>query len=563
MRVKKVLATLLFFTVSILCFAEAVNDRQMIKGDHWIYDAMNALCAESGVIPVSGIIPQSVGEIKLSFRKIDEEKLSDNGKALFKKSMDFLNTKNNLFEKGAFAAYGNLKVTPEFYARTNKDLPWSFQYNLKDNFLSFPVGVGLTEYFVMEMEPFVSRSYGYVHNINADYFSMNLEYDPSKMEFEQPRWAYGSLGYSTDAWGMNLVFGKEGLQIGNSLMGSVVYNKEFLTDFYGQLNIFTEDFKFSMDVIEVELNRYLYFHQFEISLFDKFRFTALEGSFVNAPFEMRFLNPIMLHHSHGGWYEYETEEEKAWYGNESHFCAYMCFLMEYVPVQNLRLYMNYAQTEFQTFWETPDVPAGLALQFGGDYRVPGPFDGYWKLGLEGVYTSPWMYVKNGKEWTLISCRKAPNKSGPVESWIGFKYGPDCLGGQLSLGYEVPGKWNAGFDYSLVAHGSEGFRGFTRHKYLDEEGNEKEGEYNYYPPVKIDNELGEDPDEIRKKNKKLLPSGIIQYMNQAALKGEYRFNDHFSLAGNLIYTFVFNNNNEKGNFQQGVEMGISGTYRLFR
>lgn len=557
MRIKKIFLTTCFLAVSFLCFSETVSDMQVFKADHWIYDAMNTLCAECGVVPLSGNAPLSAAEIKLSLRQIDEEKLSESGKELYRKSMSLLYTKKTLLDLGAFSVFGNVKVTPEFYSRTNTNIPWSFQYNLTDNLISVPLGFGISNYFVTEIEPFLSRAWGYVHGDpkGGDYISTNLEYDFSKMEFEQPRWAYGSLGYSSDNWGVNLVMGKEGLRHGNSLMGSVVYNDEFLTDFYTQFNVFSERFRIQLDIIEVELNRYLYFHQAEFLPFKNFKFSVLEGSFVNAPFELRFLNPIMLHHSHAGWYEYETDSERNWYGNESHFCAYMCFLFEYVPIQNLRLYLNYAQTEFQTSWETPDVPGGMGMQMGAEYRLNAPALGYWIFGLEGIYTSPWMYIKNGKEWSLISFRDAPNHSGPLESWIGFKYGPDCLGGQLKIAYEKPTKWNAEFDYSLVSHGANGFRSFSK---------SENGYYNYFPSVKIGNEAvtEEEKENIRNQNTKMLPSGVIQYMNQIALKGEYNFDNHFSIGSSLNYSFIFNNENVDGNFQQGLEFCLSGTYRLF-
>ena len=65
---------------------------------------------------------------------------------------------------------------------------------------------------------------------------------------------------------------------------------------------------------EFNVDKYLYLHQIDIRLFKKLTFSALEGMIVNAPFELRFINPLTVFHGYAPWKDYDSDFEEAYTG---------------------------------------------------------------------------------------------------------------------------------------------------------------------------------------------------------------------------------------------------------
>jgi hypothetical protein len=51
-------------------------------------------------------------------------------------------------------------------------------------------------------------------------------------------------------------------------------------------------------------------------------------------------------------------------------------------------------------------------------------------------------------------------------------------------------------------------------------------------------------------------------NEITLKGSYILNNHFSFDASFTYTFIFNNHNVLGDFEQGIQMCFGAKYMLF-
>ena len=88
-------------------------------------------------------------------------------------------------------------------------------------------------------EPFLGKSYWAMSEPDN---ITNIPMAGSDMDFLTPRNAFLSLGYSFDWWGINLHIAKEGLEIGRTTTGSVIYNSNFETDAYIQLSFFAPKF---------------------------------------------------------------------------------------------------------------------------------------------------------------------------------------------------------------------------------------------------------------------------------------------------------------------------------
>ena len=391
-----------------------------------------------------------------------------------------------------------------------------------------------------------------------------MPYRNGDVEFLFPRFAYGSLAGSFNGWGANIHIGKEGFQIGDTKIGSVIYNKTFETDAYINLNLFSKYFKYSMDIVQISNEKWFYLHQFTVRPHNTFKISVLEGSMLNAPFEIRYLNPLMVMHQYASWVDYDSDGLVGIYG-ENHFCAYLAGLFDWQPFENLRIYGLYAQNELQLPTERTRTgvlaPDSLGGQLGFELKIP--FNGgYWNGFAEALYASPFLYVKQNPESSLYRSRRDNLvNDDSISSWVGSPFGPDSFGIKAGVGYELPGKWSANLSYFFLEKGENGFNLF------DEANKNKDGYYTYYPWVYYNlNRGGSDDskqyDKAYAEASNMWISGTPMYVNQISAEGEYFVNKKLSVALRTIYTFIFNAAHEEGRFAHGVEFDFSLSYTLF-
>lgn len=568
-------------------FASPKNDTQVLKTGHWVYDNLYYLSSEQKLSLFLDTQPMTIGEIKFNFAQIDYDSLSENAKLRYKKLSDFLYKTDDFFKEDAFRLYINPRISPEFYYKTNKEIPWSFNYFINDYFITIPIILGFDNYFTIQTDAFIGKNGPSIQE--PDNFT-NIIYKGSHLEFLFPRFAYGSFGYNNDLWGFNFHIGTMGRNIGKTSIGSIIYNKTFETDSYALLNLYTKKFKYSMDVSEITNNRFLYLHTLNARLFKNFRLSVVEGSMINAPFELRFLNPLMIMHSYGARFDYNdfiTPTQKKYYG-ESGCCAYFGVNFDYTPIKNLRIYGLYAQNEIldpggSRSDESLSVPDSIGLQLGVDYDILLKNNDILKTNLEASYTSPYLYVKYTPDTSLFRNRWDMQSGGNVQSWIGSPLGPDSFAVNLGLKYDNS-KFNVGLSYQLIIHGQnnssmfsqktsvnkvdqngnpvEKITGVDEHNNLIKE-NEQEEVYSYYPPVQY-NIADNDKDKInaRDKGRYMWMSGTNEITNKIMLDASYNFTPKLKMFGKFVYTNILNHNNTEGKSEQGIELSLGCEYKLF-
>lgn len=596
------------------------NARQLLPAGHWAYDALNTLYTENAMCCLADNAPVSVGQLQTYFRRLQYEKLSDSGKDLyitlyrylFNHKRGYLGGKFD-FSSAFFAI--NAIITPQILFKTNKNLDWSFstdytghiklpcyEYRGKEtdpkypvpnengNFdtlpthykthkdegvykvlgsfnnspmnkelLTVPIFLGWSDIFLIESDIVIAQSlWGY----DRDDTFCNIFTSADYLEFYEPRWAYGSVGYDFKKWGLNASAGRTGLEVGRTHLGSIIYNNTFDTQFFFQFNIYCQYMLYNMDVVQVEKDKFLFLHQIEVTPIKWLKLGVLEGTLINEPFEVRFLNPLMIMHSFGSWTDYSDDMEEEIYG-ESHVCAYLAALMDLTPCKGLRIYALYAQNEMQAPWElgsasSKAIPDGFGWQAGFELNIPHK-GGYFTFGAEGVYTSPYLYIKQGSDWSLYSRRTdfSYKSDTPLYSWVGSPFGPDAVGIQARLNYEKARKWKAEARYLFVAHGEQSF-GIFESYYTSPSGRKFSS---YYPSVLRHIGLLDDDDAADMARDNTL-TGTIQYTNNITFCGYYAFNNHFRLDAGLSAIFVFNHHNKGGNTQAGAEGTISLRYNVF-
>ena len=80
--------------------------------------------------------------------------------------------------------------------------------------------------------------------------------------------------------------------------------------------------------------------------------------------------------------------------------------VEIVPYKNIRLYGSVVVTETQSSYELGSavgdaIPDGIGGQFGLDLSIPdNKHGGFYSANIEGIYTSPYLYIKQGADWSF-------------------------------------------------------------------------------------------------------------------------------------------------------------------
>ncbi|WP_192807769.1 hypothetical protein [Treponema sp. JC4] len=586
-HLRKLFVVFLMTKVLLPLASQGYGSQQLVPAGHWVYDSLSALCLETKFLSIADNAPLSVKEIKFYLSCIDYDSLSYGGKVLYDKTLEYLNQHKFAINLKPVKIGLNLNLNPTVLARTNDNIEWSMatDYTGKENeykdgyavessytgndftnpLAVIPVTFDIDDKFIIETQFSLGPSqFGLLKD---SYLNHNLRYDLSQYDFYTPKVANASFTHVFDSgWGFNLHVARSGLQIGNTSTGSIIYNSTFDTNVYFHTEIFSRQFKYEMNVIEVNHSdneeKFMYLHSMEVIPWKWLKIGFLEGTLINGGFSLRYMNPLMILHSFGTWTELNTEWEEKVYG-EAHTCAYMGLSLEILPCRNTRIYVLYSQDEIQppnelTSDNGKSVPDGWGYQAGVEVKIPEEHGGWYAAGIEAIYTTPFLYIKQAKEWSLYSYRYNMQSNGdtPLCSWIGTPFGPDAIGFQAKFGYTMPKKWNAEADYLFVAHGTHSFGIFSQ--YADD----GEGTYNsYYPAVKFRNGLYS-AEDAEKEARDFRLTGTVQFTNQLAVKGSYSFNDHITAKAQLMYQFVFNNNNKSGNFQQGMEIALALNCSLF-
>ncbi len=617
-----VLSLVILFFFSNFLTAGPLSSQQLFPAGHWVYDALIMLCNESKQTSFAVNAPITAGELKMYLNLIPYENLSDSSKNLYDKLSDFLGHKDFKIDMGPVYFGYNVKSSPTVLYKSNSEIDWSFasdwtghknsvngydilsvenyrnkadgsninwdehflkvedrpkisdsclEYGSYSSFLSsyasspffdLPLYLGWSDNFIIQTEVMLAKSFW---GMSSDSNLVNIFYDTSDVEFLWPRTAYGSFGKSFEKWGVNVNFSKQGLQIGKTLTGSVIYNSTFDTEGYFQLNLYSPRLKYNLDVVQVSTDKYLYMHHIDSRpFFNWIRFSILEATLVQSGFELKHLNPLMTMHSFGSWEDsdYVNDLEEQYYG-EAHICQYMGLSLEFTPFKYSRFYILYAQNEIQSPFELESangksLPDGIGIQSGFELTIPDKNNGLWTGTIEGIYTTPFCYIKQGADWSLCSTRydMQSNTDVPLCSWIGSPFGPDAAGFKTRLSYSKLSKWNVEFDYLFLAHGTNSFGLFNNT--IEINGKKY---YAYYPSVlrKLGLITDEEAEEIARTHKL---TGTVQFTNSITLSSNYNITEHTGLSLKAGYTFIFNNKNVKDDFAQGFEGSVTFNYTLF-
>ncbi len=535
MKLSKFFASLFIFVLAAKSsFSSPRRGSDLVQSGHWIYDALASIELDFGRWNFVDQTPLTLMELKGMLEEIPYEKLSDSGKAQYLRAQDYFSQFDLSLDAGIFSLGIEPKISVEGYAKTNSDLRWLYNCHDRQRLAEIPVRLTLSDYLTVYMGLGVGqrRSYMSKNDNYVNHIFIEDAFDPNITHF-----TYLSSGYRWDnGVGVNLNFGMGRHNFGRASLGSVIQS-DYLTDLpYGNLRLYSPIFTYDFNIQQLNQKETMYAHEIDFRLFRKFTFGFLEGGAAYDVFDMKFLNPFGIFHA------YELNNQYDW-------ISYMGVKFNYVPCKNLRLYFLIAKTEHQMFTEQTSgagaLPEGRGLQGGLDLQFPVK-GGFLKFNLEGYYASPYLWIKQSPNWSLVSAKG--DKKGPDYEWIGSPVGPDSIAGKFSAGYEKPGKWSVDLNYIFAARGEfSNFDIFTDYGWINGYTTEKSYEKNWIYVDTPDYEYGRSYSS---------PHGTAEYDNIVYIKAGYSPLKWLTLIAQPAYLFVFNHNNVSGNFQHGFEAALS-------
>ena len=558
MKRKFFYAVLFAFSAELVFAASPRNEKELIQPDSWVYDSLTALAVENGRVDFSDDAPLTVGQIRILMKAYDYDSLSESSKNHYDKINAYFDEQNISFSAGIFSLGIALETNLEGYYKGNANLPWIYDRNSRKEFLLVPATFDIGDYLTMQTNLSFAQSKGWMqHNDNY----VNAPFPIQSFDVNFPSYGYISTGINLPKdCQVNLRLGLGEQSIGRTLMGSIIMSEYFTGASWVNLEFFSPNLKYELNVTEFNVDKYLYSHRIDVQFFNKIHFSAMEGILVHAPFELRFLNPWTIYHGMAPWLDYSGETY-----TDSDTCAYMCFKVAYTPVKYLRLYGLFAQDQFQTayeieHWPNDTTPNAIGFQAGVESFIPFK-GGNFHIAAEGSYAEPFLYVKEDPNWSLVrTYRENMGDLATFYEWLGSPFGPDTVAGQLSVGYEYSDRWNVNMNYLFKAAGEySGTKVFTPG--LSWGGHDTEAKHDDDGTIRnwaFPN--ANDPDqglaEAKRRQALKAPSGIPEYLNMISVNGSYKFNDYLSLFMQGGFIFAFNYNNILDNFQCGPEFAMS-------
>ena len=517
--------------LSLEMFALAVADTPyalFVENDHWIYDAMHILSVESRQTTLADRQPLSKGELAEYFSSFDNAVIPQASEPLYRMMQGYFSDHPFLFRRKYFAFDVNGIFTLQgqyVHNRENEVRLDSFlRYNRTPAVVAVPMHVMFTPYIDFFANLSLKKNY-WAAVWSYPYTNVPLEGNAFEAAF--PLQAGLSLGNSF----FNFTIGRGALNIGRSLAGSMLLADTVDRMDYIAATFFYKKVRLSLNVVELEPTRFVFSHEASFRPINWITIRLYEGIVLNAPFDPKYLNPMMIFHNFFGWREKTFNANASEESGKSSIGCQFGLGVDIVPIRGLRLYGQYGQNQFQTSFELKNYPAARNIpnSLGGlagiEYIHPFSF-GHLSVTGEFLYANPWMYIMENKYISLYHRRRDTvagkgKTNSYIEQWVANPYGPDTIGAFLQLVLTEPQKYRAKFGYRFLVKGENEDNFFDPSK-------EKPGKPGIYYP---------DANNYEPIAQAKTPSANPSYFHTISLEGSYRVIKPLELNAGLNWTIV--------------------------
>lgn len=528
------------------------NLQRLIPAGHWIYDSLIKIEAETGSVSFAQNAPLSTAEIMGYLSQIPDDNLSTAARHSMDSITAFLAREYPSLASKAISIGIDPELSLEFYHKQTPGLPWIYNNYEKKHLIDIPILLSVGNFVFIESDIFAGNNYW---TVLEDSNFVNIPLNSSELDIHFPKTAYISAGLPVfDVFSINFQLGQGKLSVGNTLLGSIFLSEYLESDAYAQLSFYSPKIRYAATTIQLEVNKYLYLHRLELKPIKQLEFGILEGVLVNAPLELRYLNPLTVFHNYSAWRSYgaynkgQVDGDEKTYDGTSRIGSYFGLTIDANPWKYMRLYGLFAMNQFQTKYERENFPEGagkipdsLGFQAGAQTYIPYR-SGYFSGGIEGLYINPWLYISDDTGWSFFRTRYDLIKETetPIHTWVGSPYGPDSIGFACTLGYEYTNKWSVNL---LIKHIISGEHSFSLFNQIS-----STGKYTYYPSSV------EEATQIS-------PTGVPEKTTMVLLSGSYIPLNWIEISLQLGYTYTTCFNHTEGDNKYGIEAVVSTSISL--
>jgi len=537
----------LFFCVLTFGGLFALPPQKIIQSGDWAYDALAILSREQGrVFFADSRI--TVLEMERYLAEINPDSLSRSGLAIYDKLDAYLKSDPGVgFQSDALSMGVDLIFRPELYYKTNENVPWIYDYHSRNPMILAPFGFSLGPWITAQMDLNLGEN-EYAALLHDNY--ENIPLDPvAQFDLHFPKRAYVSAGLPVgDASGINLAIGIGDNFFGSTHTGSIIVSEYLERTVYAQASIYSPVFKYTAQVLQYGVNKYHYMHYLQARPHRTFSFSLAEGVMVNAPLELRFLNPFTVFHSYESYKTYADYNEDIEGAvvedpnGHSRIGSYLGVKLEWQPITYMRLYglfvMDVLDLPIKKNQWGDNFPNAVGFQAGTEFSVPAS-GGYWEFGLEGVYTNPYLYIMWDKGWSFY--KEVPEldimesmTGSPLSYWTGTPFGPDTIAGAFWAGFRARQEWYGRFSFVFAARGE--LSDFTIFEKMSEDDTHRPSS------AVVDVTVP--------------PTGIPIFSYTTSLYLEYSPREWFAVAFQPGYRVLVNAERQRGRVEHGFETALS-------
>ena len=573
---------LLILVLAAMTLYAGGKEMKIIPLSSPIYDYVDALYQLEGLAAAEGARPWNIADLKQQMARVTPT--SEAARNLAGIISEFISEETS---DSTVAFDWNLAFSPAFAAHTNPEYNTQDDWEndvLNDKLMRFNAGMYVSDYFAAD----IGLSLGFANSVSSEalLFDDDTVNEKRNKRFEEDRfketWAtnipylsggdleldvtdnsYLSAGFEY----LSLTIGRGQLSMGNGTMGNLILGNtlpyhDYLNlsasnntwfDFDMYVSFFTHPMNYTISKdsegkltdyqFEDALNGIQMFiaHRFEFRMFsDKLRLSINEAIMYQSDtnyLDARIFNPLLIMH---GYYMPANANSLA------------SIELEFSPAKHLQLYASFALDDFSVFGEVKAPEDNATLNMWGvmgGMRVSVPAKkGYFTLGIEAVYTSPFMYHKetyNGAtahSLDFIGSIRHNMGESYNRQYLSFPFGSDALAALLDVTYTNPMKWSLGMNIFAMMHGTTD---------IDSTAMRYDGEMTEVPGWISD----KNPFEDDGKNS-------VSYTFDIGFNAGCYLTRNLSLNAAVDFIYVANMDNIAGNSRQDIQFTMAVEYNIF-
>ena len=382
--------------------------------------------------------PYSDRELRAALDRVDPDRLSDEGRAKYDAALAALRPDPG-YRSGRLGASASVVADLDVNWRSDESVPWVQGYQERPSFLALPLEAWAGEGVYGFSELALRRDYWSINLPVADLSMPNVTSVPIDFigcDGNFPFRAFGAAG--GDFWSFRA--GRDRLSLGSMGEDNLVVSSKTKWYDYARLTLFFRDFQYSAYMVQLDTERNLYMHRLDFLFFDRLSVGLTKGLLVGqAPPELRFFNPLMIYHGYEAWNGETIATGDATTGGVKRRrrppASAPCSASSSTAIpratspSSRSTSSTRAATRSRCCVARRDerIPNSAAYLLGAKLRAPW-HGGYLKGELCGVYSEPFDMILANDDISFIYRRHANSgySSAPIEEWIGFSEGPDCI-----------------------------------------------------------------------------------------------------------------------------------------